>query len=221
MFREIRGLLSAAEVARARELGAKLQFVDGRASNPANTTKQNQQADQADPRFAESVKLVADALARSRELFEFAFPKRIAPPLLCRYQAGMQYGAHPDAAILRGPTGALRSDLSCTVFISPPESYAGGELAIRLGERTLTFKGKAGDAIVYPSTTLHEVREVTGGVRLVSITFIESLIVDSTARELLFELNEVRALEGFNIAWENRLRLELVSQNLLRRWSQS
>lgn len=221
MFREIKGLLSGVEIERLAQLAATLHFVDGRVSNPANTSKQNQQADHADPRFAESVKLVADALARSRELFDFAFPKRIAPPLLCRYQAGMKYGVHPDAAILRGPAGAIRSDLSCTVFLSAPESYQGGELVIHLGPRALAFKGQAGDAIVYPSTTLHEVREVKSGVRLVSITFIESLIADTTKRELLYELNEVRALEGLNMAWENRVRLELVSQNLLRRWSQS
>lgn len=221
MFLEIKNLLSAADIARLSALAAELKFVDGRVSNPANITKQNLQADFADPKFAESVQLVHGALLRSREFVDFAMPRRIAPPLLCRYEPGMKYGAHADSAMIALPNGRLRSDLSCTVFINPPLAYEGGELSIATGSRTNLFKGEPGDAIVYPSTTLHEVRPVVGGQRLVSITFIESLIADEHQRTQVYELNELAALEGLNMSWENRVRLDVVRQNLMRMWAKT
>jgi PKHD-type hydroxylase len=221
VFLEIKNLLSPADVARLTALSRELRFVDGRVTNPANTTKQNLQADHADPRFTESVQVVQTAIMRSQEFMDFAMPKRIAPPLLSRYEPGMMYGAHADAAIIQIPNGRIRSDLSCTVFVSPPATYDGGELSLVSGNRTLTFKGEAGDAIVYPSTTLHEVKPVRSGQRLVSITFIESLIADQHQRLQVYELNEIAALEGLNMKWENRVRLDVVRQNLMRMWAKS
>jgi PKHD-type hydroxylase len=115
----------------------------------------------------------------------------------------------------------LHSDLSATAFISDPTSYQGGELVIHLGTRPVAMKGAPGDLIVYPSTMLHEVRPVRSGTRLVSITFIESWISDEHQRTQLYELNEVAALEGLTMKWENRIRLEVVRQNLMRMWSKS
>src|ERR1700726_2581393 len=98
MFLELTGFLNAVEVARLRALGRELKFVEGRLSNPANKTKDNLQADLSDPRYAESVNVAAGAFGRSREFRDFAFPRRVAPPLLCRYEVGMKYGAHADSA---------------------------------------------------------------------------------------------------------------------------
>jgi PKHD-type hydroxylase len=218
MFYEIKNLLAADEVDRLLELAGALHFVDGRASNPANTSKRNLQADDADPHYAESVKIVADAFARSPQFNDFAMPRRIAPPLLARYEPGMKYGAHADSAHMQLADGLIRSDLSATVFLSDPASYEGGELTIHIG-RALSFKGRPGDAIVYPSTTLHEVRPVLSGVRLVSLTFIQSLVREEALRDMLFELGEISALEGANMDWLSRTRLEVVRQNLLRLWS--
>lgn len=219
MFLEIKNLLTPSDLAHLAALTRDLRFVDGRVTNPANTTKQNLQADHADPKFTESAQIVLTALTRSRELMDFAMPRRIAPPLLSRYEPGMKYGAHADAAIIQMPNARIRSDLSCTVFISPPSSYDGGELSIVSGNRTMAFKGEAGDAIVYPSTTLHEVVPVRSGQRLVSITFIESLIADQHQRLQVYELNEIAALEGLSMKWENRVRLDVVRQNLMRMWA--
>jgi PKHD-type hydroxylase len=219
MFLELKALLNPAEIARLTVLSREVKFVEGRISNPANTTKDNLQADLADPKYAESTEIVADAFERSRAFLDFAMPKRIAPPLLCRYEPGMKYGAHADAAVIALAGGNLRSDISCTVFISEPSSYEGGELVCHLGTRPVPFKGMPGDAIVYPSTLLHEVRPVRSGARLVSITFIESLIADEAKRTQLYELNEVGALEGLKMDWQNRVRLELVRQNLFRMWA--
>jgi len=196
-----------------------VKFVEGRISNPANTSKDNLQADLGDPKYQESTDIVAAAFARSREFNDFAMPKRIAPPLLCRYEPGMKYGAHADAALIPLGDNPLRSDVSCTVFIAEPSTYEGGELVTHLGTRPVVFKGEPGDAIVYPSTMLHEVKPVRSGQRLVSITFIESRIADEHRRNQLYELNEIGALEGLKMSWQNRVRLELVRQNLLRMWA--
>ena len=122
MFLRIKNVLTAAEVARLVQLSRELRFVDGRMSNPANQTKDNLQADPADARSAESAQIVQAALVRSREFVDFTMPKRIAAPLLCRYEPGMKYGAHADSAMLPLVGGRLRSDISCTVFVSPQRS---------------------------------------------------------------------------------------------------
>ena len=75
--------------------------------------------------------------------------------------------------------------------------------------------------MVYPSTSLHEVRPVTAGERLVGLTFIESLIRDAAKRDIIWHLNEVAALEGFNMSWENRTRLQHARDNLVRLWSEA
>jgi PKHD-type hydroxylase len=221
MILELKDFLNPAEVARLIALSRELKFVNGRVSNPANLSKDNLQADASDPRFAESTRIVADAFARSEPFRDFAFPRWVAPPLLCRYEPGMKYGAHADAAHLQVEGRVLQSDLSATVFLADPASYQGGELVIHLGTRPIVAKGAPGEVIVYPSTMLHEVRPVRTGTRLVSITFIESMIADEYKRTQIYELNEVAALEGLNMQWQNRVRLETVRQNLLRMWSKS
>lgn len=219
MFLEIQNLLTAAEVARLIALSQSMNFVDGRASNSGFDLKRNLQADAGDAAYDQSVRIVADAIARSRQFQDFAMPRRIAPPLLARYEPGMQYGAHADAAFLPLPGGRLRSDLSCTVFLNEPSTYEGGELVIHLGVQAMPIKLKPGNAVVYPSTTLHEVAPVRSGQRLVSITFIESEIPDEQERAVLFELGEISAIEGANMNWVSRMRLEVVRQNLTRKWS--
>ncbi|HEX4370617.1 MAG TPA: Fe2+-dependent dioxygenase [Rhizomicrobium sp.] len=224
MFQELRGFLNPAEVARLTQLAAELPFVEGRLSNPNNVTKVNLQADRRDPRYAESAQIVLDAFQRSRPFRDFAFPKLIAPPLLSRYEPGMKYGAHADVAYMNIASGTttyqLRADLSCTIFLNDPTSYQGGELLLHVGTLPVPIKGQPGEAFVYPSTLLHEVRPVTAGVRLVSITFIESLIPEERERNLLYEIQDVLSLEGLKMDWASRVRLEVVSHNLTRMWSQ-
>lgn len=210
-------ILTTQEVKECRQIAESAQFVDGRITNPHNQAKQNEQLH--DPAvFERSSQLLLAALARSIELHEFAFPVTIAPPLLTRYRPGMSYGPHTDVAYMNLPTGSVRSDLSCTIFISDPSTYEGGALHVRLGDASLRFKLKPGEAILYPSDTLHEVEPVTSGERLVAITFMQSRIQDPFRRNLLFDLNEVAALEGLNMKPENFMRLQLVQNQLLRHW---
>jgi len=221
MFLEIKDFLTPEEGARLRELSLKVQFVDGRITNPHNQAKNNLQANEADPHYAESSRIVAGAYARSEPFRNFAFPRHVAPPLLARYEVGMTYGAHADVSHMRFGQEVHRSDLSATVWLNPPASYDGGELVVHLGNQSVVIKGEPGSVIVYPSTQLHEVTPVRRGQRLVSITFIESLIPDEFQRTQLYELNEVAALEGLRMSWNNRMRLEAVRNNLLRLWSRS
>jgi PKHD-type hydroxylase len=224
MFLELREFLNPSEIARLVQFSKELRFVEGRLSNPNNTTKVNLQSDQTDPRYQEAAKIVIDAFQRCRPFRDFAFPKRIAPPLLSRYEPGMKYGPHADTSFMTiggAEPFRLRSDLSCTVFLNDPASYEGGELVLHIGTLPVMIKGKPGEAFVYPSTLVHEVRPVTTGTRLVSITFIESIIPEERQRNTLYELQEVLALEGLKMDYVSRVRMEVVIHNLIRQWSVS
>lgn len=221
MFLEIDDVLTADEVAQLRAMAAGARFVDGRISSPHSTVKDNRQIDHGDNAYAASSRLMAEALMRNEPFRNFAFPALMAPPLLARYEPGMKYGAHSDSAMIQLGQRQLRSDLSCTLFLNEPEDYEGGALAVHLGMRRVEFKLKPGAAVIYPSTTLHEVTPVTRGERLVGITFIESQIPDSALRELLYDLDEVAATEGLAMSPEGRVRLQHVRTNLRRMWSVS
>ncbi|HYI63945.1 MAG TPA: Fe2+-dependent dioxygenase [Allosphingosinicella sp.] len=216
MFKEIT-VLSPAQVAELREIAAAAKFVDGRISNPHSTVKQNLQLhDEA--AYQRSSQVLMQAMLAHEDFRNFAFPVAMLPPMMTRYTPDMRYGAHADAAFLQLGDMPVRSDLSCTIFLNDSKAYEGGALRIQLGTRDIRFKGEAGTAIVYPSDMLHEVEPVTKGERLVAITFIQSRIADNFRRELLYELNEVAALEGLRMAPENFTRLQLVQANLLRHW---
>lgn len=219
MFLQIENLLTEPEVKAVVDLAKSARFISGRRSNPHNTTKDNAIQDPADPVGQQASQIVLAAIQRSEEARNFVMPRRIAVPQFLRYSEGMTYGAHADAAFMSIGGQLLRSDVACTIFLTGPESYQGGELTVYLGTETVRVKGKAGSAVFYPSTTLHQVPAVTAGERLVMITFIESQIPDQTERDLLYTLNEVRALEGLKMEWRNRMQLEYVIANLLRKWS--
>jgi PKHD-type hydroxylase len=217
MFKELPDLLNPGQIAQLKTIAASAQFVDGRISNPHATVKQNLQLHD-DAAYQKSSQLILKAMFAHEDFRNYAFPVGILPPLMTRYTPNMRYGAHADAAFLQLGTVTLRSDLSCTIFLSDPNTYDGGALRIRLGGLDARFRGSPGSAIIYPSTTLHEVEPVTRGERLVAITFIQSRIADSFRRELLYELNEVAALEGLGMAPENFTRMQLIQANLLRHW---
>src|SRR3954451_11572877 len=216
MYRVLQ-ILTDAEIAECKRIAAATPFVDGRISNPHNTAKQNEQLHEPNA-YKKSSDVIRAAMQRSPQFMEFAFPVALAPPLMTRYKPGMKYGAHADAAFIQLSGATIRSDLSCTIFLNDPKDYDGGELQVRLGDAEVAFKLKPGEAIVYPSDSLHQVVPVTKGERLVAITFIQSRIQDPFRRNMLFELNEVAALEGLKMSPENFSRLQLVQQNLLRYW---
>jgi PKHD-type hydroxylase len=219
MFLQIENFLTPAEVRDIAEIARQAKFIEGRRSNPHNHTKDNVIGDPADPAAQKASQIALAALQRNEQAKNFCFPQRMALPSLARYDVGMKYGAHIDAAFLPIAAQPMRSDVSCTLFISNPADYEGGELVIYLGSEIVHLKGNAGSAVFYPSTHVHQVEPVRSGSRLVMITFIESQIADPLQRDLLFSLGEVRALEGTKMEWRTRTQLDYVFANLTRMWS--
>jgi PKHD-type hydroxylase len=217
MFKQLDGILSPAELAELNRIASVAPFTDGRISNPHSQVKNNLQL--PDPAVSQKAsKIMADALLGNEEFRNFTFPRLVAPPLISKYSEGMHYGLHHDAAFLQLGQQTLRSDVSCTIFLSDPSSYEGGALHVRLGTADIHVRLPAGAAILYPSSSLHQVLPITRGERRVGITFIQSRIADPERREWLYELNEVAALEGLGMRAENYARLQRVQANILRHW---
>lgn len=211
----IQGVLSADERAEVRNTLAGASFIDGRktAGWHARFAKHNQQA--ADSGLAEVTELVSGKLL-ANEVFRLAArPKRLSPLLFSRYTEGMHYGTHVDDAVMNG----LRSDLSFTVFLSDPGEYEGGELVLERTDAEQPVKLNAGDAVLYPSTTLHRVETVTRGTRLAAVGWLQSLVRRADERELLFDLDTARLAlfrrEGRTAEFEL---LSKCLSNLLRLW---
>jgi PKHD-type hydroxylase len=203
-------------------INAKLDaatWVDGRetAGGPTRKIKNNLQVGIDDPLAGELGERVTAALLRHDLLRAAAYPDRMAPIRFAAYGPGMTYGWHADVAHMRFDDLIVRSDVACTVFLSPPESYKGGELNIRLPVGELRVKFPAGDAVVYPATTMHRVEPVTAGTRRVALTWIQSLIPSAEHRELLFEMRQaVGRLRERDPENEDLTRLNVVYQNFTR-----
>lgn len=219
MYLQIESFLTPAEAQTLIELARQTKFVSGRQSNPHNVTKTSLIQDPGDPAGKQASQVALAAIQRNEEVRNFVFPLRVAVPQLARYSAGTYYGPHIDSAWMPLGPQPLRADVSCTIFLSDPASYQGGELVVHQGTEVLRFKGTPGSAVFYPSTTVHQVMPVTSGDRIVMITFIESQIPDQIQRDLLYSLGEIRALEGLKMDWRNRVQLDYVIQNLLRMWT--
>ncbi|HJU32885.1 MAG TPA: Fe2+-dependent dioxygenase [Hyphomicrobiaceae bacterium] len=189
MILAVADVLSAAEVAELAGGLAGATFVDGKttAGWSARLVKNNLQA----ARGPELDRLRAFVEARLREHAVFALatrPKALLGPLFSRYEPGHAYGTHADDALM----GGMRTDVSFTLFLSPPGSYDGGELVIDGSAGEDSFKLEPGSVITYPSTLLHRVTPVTRGTRLAAVGWVRSYIRDSAHRELLFELETAR-----------------------------
>jgi PKHD-type hydroxylase len=153
----------------------------------ARAVKYNQQAERTGE-LAELEQLVSSSLYANSLFQAFAVPRRIRPPLFSRYEPGMSYGDHVDSAIINDQGQLLRADLAVTLFLSPPESYDGGELIIRQGAGQVEIKLAPGDAVIYPADTLHQVAPVTRGVRMAAVTWVQTAVQDSRMRAILFDL---------------------------------
>lgn len=217
-FLKIKNLLQRREVQQVVELSKKLTFVDGRASsNPGSQVKKNLQADIQDPTYMEAGRIVQRAMFRNEQLKDYARPKNTGMPMVCKYEPGMEYGFHVDACIL-ATKPPIRADVSMTVFLNDPATYDGGELVARAGDSEFEVKLGPGDAVVYPSITLHRVKPVTRGERLVAITFLESYVRNHYHRQLLYELSLALNREADRLSWETLTELTNVHTNLYRLW---
>jgi PKHD-type hydroxylase len=212
-------------VARLRAVVDAGEWVDGNVTSgpQAALAKRNEQLAESSAAGREGGGIVLDALGRSPLFIAAALPLRIFPPLFNRYAGGQDFGTHVDNAvrIQRGSEFRVRSDLSATLFLADPGSYEGGELLIEGQFGAQAVKLPAGDMVLYPSSSLHRVTPVTGGTRVASFFWIQSMVRDDGARRLLFELDQsVQRLAG-QLGQDDRSVVELtgVYHNLLRRWA--
>jgi PKHD-type hydroxylase len=217
------GVLDAGTLAWARAQIDALSWLDGAATAgaAARGVKRNEQADLS-TRAGQGL----EALLRERILAHpvvsvAARPRTLSRLLVSRTDVGGGYGDHVDNALM-GPEGArLRSDLSFTLFLSEPETYEGGGLTIEDALEDRTVRLNAGDMILYPSGAPHRVEPVTQGTRLVCVGWIQSHVRDAAAREVLWDLERVRAAWPDDADPTARLTLDKAIGALLRRWAET
>lgn len=222
MLKCIPSVLNSEELSAIGSLLGDASFVDGRstAGERARRVKNNLQLERDPVLRGQLNPLITAALERNAIFRQVALPRRIHNPIISRYSKGMSYGKHTDDALMNRPD-VLRTDLSVTVFLSDPDRYEGGELYVDAGYGDLAVKLPPGDAVIYPSTTVHRVAPVTRGTRLTAVTWVQSFVRDPARREILADLARVRArLEGEQPDSEETTLAAKTYSNLLRMWSE-
>ncbi len=224
MLLHIPAVLTPEQVAQLRRKLGAAGWDDGRATvGPQGAqVKRNRQLRAGDPLAVELGTLVREAVLKHPLFFAAALPLRVLPPLFNRYEGGEQYGLHVDGAVMRqhGSDAPLRSDVSTTLFLSEPDEYEGGELVVVDSYGTHEVKLPAGDMIVYPATSLHQVLPVTRGARVASFFWTQSMVRLDHQRAMLFELDQtiqkLRAKLGDDDSVKS---LTAHYHNLLRQWA--
>lgn len=223
MMLHIANVLTHAQVQALRQLIDAAPWTDGRSSvgEQGALVKRNRQLPQDHPVARQAGASIVAALNASAHFFAAALPLRVGAPLFNRYEGGETYGLHVDGAARREPDGWMRTDLSCTVFLSEPDSYAGGELEVVDTYGTHLVKLPAGDVILYPSSSLHQVLPVTQGVRIASVLWLQSMVRDDAQRRQIYELDQaIQSLRAKYGDGPEVLTLTNHYHNLLRLWSE-
>jgi len=224
MLLHIPNLLAPDETTHCHEALRDAGWTDGRATVGAQgaQVKRNRQLPEDSPVAATLGAHILGALSKSPLFMSAALPLRIAPPLFNRYEGGEHYGLHIDGAMRAVPGSAtpMRTDVSCTLFLSAPEDYDGGELVIVDTYGTHEVKLPAGDLVVYPATSLHRVEPVTRGARVASFFWAQSMVADAGQRAMLFELDQnIQKLRQRVGDCEEVVALTGHYHNLVRQWS--
>lgn len=224
MMLHIPEVLTRAQVDAFRQQLDAADWIDGKATVGAQgaQVKKNRQLPELSPTGLALGQIILKALANNPLFFAAALPIRTMPPLFNRYEGGEHYGLHIDGAVraVPGTNLSLRTDLSCTLFLSEPEDYDGGELVVvdTYGEHEV--KLPAGDMILYPSSSLHKVEPVTRGVRVCSFFWTQSMVADDGQRSMLFELDRnIQKLRAKLGDCEEVVSLTGHYHNLLRQWA--
>jgi len=193
MMLQVPQVLAAEEVARFRARIDAAQWVDGNATagHQSAQVKYNEQLPEDSPVAREMGEAIVAALGRSQLFFSAALPRTVYPPLFNRYGGGMTFGSHVDGAVrVHAPTGRrMRADISATLFLTAPADYDGAELLVEHSYGAHSVKLAAGDMVLYPATSLHQVTPVTRGTRVSSFFWIESMVRDDARRALLFDMD--------------------------------
>ncbi len=221
MLLAIKNILTENQLKVIQTLLSNADFMDGKlsAGKEASTVKNNTELSKNSPLHEQLNQMVMSSLLKNTEYQASVFPLKVATPFYARYASGMDYGFHVDDPVMGPPQGRYRSDISTTVFLN--DGYEGGELVIKTAFGEQSIKLNAGDAVVYPSTSLHKVNPVTKGERLVAVTWAQSMIKDMAKRELLYELGQAReTLIEKNQNSSETSQVSNVYANLVRRWSE-
>jgi PKHD-type hydroxylase len=225
MLLTIPDVLTPEQVQFARQKLAVAEWVDGRvtAGHQSFLAKDNLQIPEGNPIAQEIGEIILQALGQNLLFISAALPMKVFPPLFNSYSAGQSFGTHVDNAIrhVKGTSHRVRSDLSATLFFSAPEEYDGGELVVEDTYGIHTVKLPLGHMVLYPSSSLHNVRPVTRGARISSFFWIQSMIRDDGARTLLFDLDHVtQRISTEQPNSPNAVKLTGIYHNLLRRWAE-
>jgi len=224
MLLTIPGVLEASEAASFRQVLEGADWIDGNATAGylSQRVKKNEQLREDHPLARQLGTRILDLLGRHQTFISAALPAKIVPPLFNRYQGGETYGRHIDGGIRPVGSHRVRTDLSATLFLSPPESYDGGELIIEDAAGMRSFKLQPGDMLLYPATSVHRVTPVTRGARLAGFFWIQSMVRSAEQRAILFQLdNGLRALGRDVPDHPSLVEMMGVYHNLIRQWTDS
>lgn len=226
MMLHIPQVLSRAEVTALRQKLDASNWVDGKETVGVQgaQVKRNRQLPEHSPLSIKLGQLVLNAVKKHPLFFAAALPLRIVPPLFNAYAGGEHYGLHVDGAVreVLNADYRLRTDLSSTLFLTEPEEYDGGELEVVDTYGTHTVKLPAGDLILYPASSLHQVMPVTRGTRVCSFFWTQSMIRNDQQRSMLFELDQhIQSLRQQVGDSPEVLGLTGHYHNLLRMWSET
>jgi PKHD-type hydroxylase len=218
-------VLTAEQVKQMRSKLDSADWIDGKvtAGYQAQRVKDNQQLPEGSPLAIELGEVVLGGLAWSSLFMSAALPLRVFPPMFNRYAGGGKFGTHVDTAIRQLVTTAqrIRTDVSATLFLTPPEEYDGGELIVEDTYGAHSVKLAAGHMVLYPATSLHRVKPVTRGARVSSFFWIQSMIRSDADRSMLFDLD--RSIQKLAVDLPGSqvgVQLNGVYHNLLRRWAE-
>jgi len=227
MFLRIPNVLNETELATLRDAlnSEQAPWVDGRvtAGYQGAPVKNNQQLEESSAMARELSGVVLAHLERNALFISAVLPNKVYPPMFNRYGEGMHFGTHVDGTVraIPGSSHRLRTDLSATLFLSPLQSYDGGELVIESDLGGQSARLAAGDMIVYTATSRHRVNMITRGTRLASVFWIQSLIRDDGQRAQLFELDRsIQRLTQTGADGDSLVRLAAHYHALLRRWTE-
>ncbi|HAT30144.1 MAG TPA: Fe2+-dependent dioxygenase [Janthinobacterium sp.] len=228
MLVRIPQVLNAQQLAAVRALLAQGggAWVDGRATAgyQGAPVKFNQQIDERSAVAQQCQRIVLTALERNPLFISATLPNIVYPPMFNRYAEGMGFGAHVDGSVRLHPHNGskLRTDVSATLFLADEDDYDGGQLQVEDSYGMHAVKLAAGDMVIYPATSLHQVTPVTRGVRLACFFWIQSLIRDDGQRALLFDMdNAIQTLNQGGADEGARRKLIGCYHNLLRQWSET
>ena len=218
------GLLKPGEIEYIRQLLEGAVYEDGvaTAGEAARAAKKNLQLPRQGSQEQQQIGgMVLHAISNSPLIQAAIMPRRVLLPIISRYEPGMQYGHHVDSPLMSDDGGTIRTDVGMTLFLSPPDSYAGGELEVFTPSGLQRFKLNSGDAIIYPTTAVHGVLPVTSGVRLAAVSWMQCAVRSAEHRELLFNLKSAATLVEQRIGQgpENLALLQVYS-NLVRMWAE-